>query len=78
MNPELSYFKRIIPCGLVWAEVTSMAKELGQNQSVVEVRDKFLRHFAEIFSYSEITEGLEWPYERNDLNFLNGLNDLNS
>ena len=26
VNPDLSYFKRIIPCGLAWADVTSMAR----------------------------------------------------
>ncbi len=28
VNTDLSYFKRIVPCGLAWADVTSMAKEL--------------------------------------------------
>ncbi len=59
VNTDLSYFQRIIPCGLAWAEVTSMAKELGQNRSVAEVRAKFLRHFAEIFGYSDIEESVD-------------------
>jgi lipoyl(octanoyl) transferase len=78
VNTDLSYFQRIIPCGLTWAEVTSMQKELGAEQGLSEVRNRVLQHFADLFGYSEITEGLEWPYERNDLNFSNGLNDLNS
>ncbi|HEY3166602.1 MAG TPA: lipoyl(octanoyl) transferase LipB, partial [Candidatus Binatia bacterium] len=28
VNTDLSYFNRIIPCGLSWADVTSMAREL--------------------------------------------------
>jgi lipoyl(octanoyl) transferase len=59
VNTDLSYFNRIIPCGLSWADVTSMAKELGRDPSVNEVRDSFARHFAEIFGYPEIQEDLD-------------------
>ena len=51
---DLSYFNRIVPCGLTWAGVTSMEKELGAGVSIADVRDKFLRHFAELFGYSRI------------------------
>ena len=37
VNTDLSYFNRIIPCGLSWADVTSMARELGGEQNLVEV-----------------------------------------
>jgi lipoyl(octanoyl) transferase len=57
VNVDLSYFKRIIPCGLAWADVTSMKKELGADQSLAEVRNVFLHHFAAIFGYVEIREG---------------------
>ncbi len=33
VNSDLSYFQRIVPCGLAWADVTSMAKELGRAQN---------------------------------------------
>ena len=59
VNPDLSYFKRIIPCGLPWADVTSMTRELGQEQSAALVRKKFLDRFAELFGYSDVKEGLE-------------------
>ena len=36
VNADLSYFNRIIPCGLAWADVTSMAKELGTEQNLAE------------------------------------------
>lgn len=58
VNTDLSYFKRIIPCGLEWADVTSIAKELGAEQSMEVVKESFLRHFSEVFSYSE-TEKVE-------------------
>ena len=63
VNTDLSYFSRIIPCGLAWAEVTSMAKELGAAQSVERVKERFLRHFVEVFGYAGIKEELK------DVNF---------
>jgi len=74
VNTDLSYFDRIVPCGLPWAEVTSMARELGRDQSLEEVRDKFLRHFTEIFGYQDV---VAWTEPSGDLNVLNGLNDWN-
>jgi lipoyl(octanoyl) transferase len=71
VNTDLGYFQRIIPCGLAWAEVTSMHKELGVEQSLGEVRERFLHHFAEIFGYQGIIEDTEQSAD------LNGLNDLN-
>jgi lipoate-protein ligase B len=59
VNTDLSYFKRIIPCGLTWADVTSMASELGSEQNFAAVRDRFLHNFAEIFGYHDIKEGLD-------------------
>jgi lipoate-protein ligase B len=68
VNTDLSYFKRIIPCGLNWADVTSMASELGAEQNLVAVKDRFLNHFAELFGYSktEKAEGGEWKIEDRD------------
>jgi lipoyl(octanoyl) transferase len=65
VNTDLAYFNRIIPCGLNWADVTSMAKELGKEQSAERVRDRFLIHFAEVFGYSKIekAEDGEWKIE---------------
>lgn len=37
VNPDLSYFDRIVPCGLADTGVTSMAKELGSDIKVEEV-----------------------------------------
>lgn len=53
---DLSYFKRIVPCGLTWADVTSMEKELGAAQNQHEVRERFLHNFAEVFGYSDVKE----------------------
>ena len=56
VNTDLSYFNRIIPCGLSWADVTSMARELGVEQSAERVKDRFLIHFAEVFGYRSVKE----------------------
>jgi lipoate-protein ligase B len=54
VNTDLAYFNRIIPCGLRWADVTSMARELGAEQDQSKIRSRFLHHFAHLFGYEEI------------------------
>ena len=39
VNPDLSFFDRIIPCGIADAQVTSMAKELNRSISLEQVQD---------------------------------------
>ncbi len=58
VNTDLSYFDRIVPCGLAWADVTSMAQELGSELALERVRYSFLDQFAEIFGYQDLKEGL--------------------
>ena len=71
VNTELAYFQRIVPCGLAWAKVTSMQKELGAEQSLSKVRQRFLEHFADVFGYHEFFEA---SASSGELNGLNGLN----
>ena len=47
VNPDLSYFDRIIPCGISDAQVTSMTKELGREISISEVEPVLERHMFE-------------------------------
>jgi lipoyl(octanoyl) transferase len=54
VNTDLAYFERIVPCGLSWSEVTSMATELGKEQSMARVKELFVDYFAELFGYSDI------------------------
>jgi lipoate-protein ligase B len=56
INTDLSCFNRIIPCGLNWADVTSMARELGKEQSAKRVQERFVCHLADVFGYSEVKE----------------------
>ena len=37
VNPDLSAFSRIIPCGISDAEVTSLSKELGRDIDIIEL-----------------------------------------
>jgi lipoate-protein ligase B len=60
INTDLTYFNRIIPCGLEWADVTSMAQELAADQDLAEVRERFLHNFAEIFGYRDIKGCFEY------------------
>lgn len=52
VNTDLSYFQNIIPCGIDDKAVTSMAKELGKEVDMNEVKEKLKRHFAELFEAS--------------------------
>ncbi|TMA10989.1 MAG: lipoyl(octanoyl) transferase LipB [Deltaproteobacteria bacterium] len=56
VNTDLSYFERIVSCGLPWAEVTSMARELGKEQNIERVKERFVDHFADLFGYSGIKQ----------------------
>jgi lipoate-protein ligase B len=56
VNTDLTYFNRIIPCGLRWADVTSMARELGAEQDQSKIRSRFLHHFAHLFGYTDVKE----------------------
>jgi len=67
VNTDLSYFQRIVPCGLTWAEVTSMATELGAGQNLAEVKDRFLGNFAEIFGYRDVKEGFDYGEDQTNL-----------
>ena len=54
VNTDLEFFKRIVPCGLPWADVTSMAHELGRSKGLVTVNQRFLHDFAELFGYHDV------------------------
>ncbi len=47
INPDLSWFDRIVPCGLPDADVTSMSKELEREVTVEEVVPVVERHIYE-------------------------------
>ncbi|XP_065334237.1 octanoyl-[acyl-carrier-protein]:protein N-octanoyltransferase LIPT2, mitochondrial isoform X2 [Cloeon dipterum] len=46
-NTELSWYRHIVPCGLVGKEVTSLTKLLGQNVTVQQVAPVLVRAFCD-------------------------------
>lgn len=49
VNTDLNYFDNIVPCGISDKQVTSLAKELGQEVPLAEVEEKLQRHLAGLF-----------------------------
>lgn len=47
VNPDLSYFDRIIPCGIADAGITSLANELNREITIEEVAPVVERHMYE-------------------------------
>ena len=56
VNTDLAYFQRIIPCGLTWAEMTSLQMEIGREISLEQVKDNFVQHFIQKFGYTDLKE----------------------
>lgn len=53
VNPNLDYFKNIVPCGIDDKAVTSMQKELGREVEINEVK-KILKHHISVLFNMEI------------------------
>jgi lipoic acid synthetase/lipoyl(octanoyl) transferase len=49
IDPDMSHWELINPCGMREAEVTSMAVEAGKQVSFDEVQDAFQFHFSRVF-----------------------------
>ena len=61
VNPDLSYFDLIVPCGVPNGSVTSMASEMSDPIEVSQVIPSLTRHFGEVFGYTmEQHNHVEW------------------
>ena len=49
VNSDLSFFRNIVPCGIVDKSVTSLQEELGHKLDISEVKEKLKNHLASIF-----------------------------
>jgi lipoyl(octanoyl) transferase len=52
VNNDLSYFDKIIPCGIFHKGMTSMKKITGKRQNMTEVSDSVRRNFESVFGCS--------------------------
>lgn len=49
VDPDLSHFETIVPCGIRGKGVTSLSRLLGRNVSTAEVRPRLVTHLADVF-----------------------------
>jgi lipoic acid synthetase len=68
VDPDLSMFEHIVPCGIHDRGVTSMAKVLGAAPNMSDVVDRVIARFAEAFGKSDV--------DRQDVAFRHKLEDL--
>jgi lipoyl(octanoyl) transferase len=52
VDPDLTAYATIIPCGLVGVGVTSMAAELGRPVGVAEVATALLPHLHDLLAFT--------------------------
>lgn len=51
VQPDLSYFGHIVPCGIATKGVTSLSQELGREVPLDEVKLKVLAHLQDLFQF---------------------------
>ena len=54
VNPDLDYFKNIVPCGIDDKDVTSMQRELGRAVDINEVKEILKQHISVLFGMEMI------------------------
>tara|TARA_B100000214_G_scaffold374342_1_gene356806 strand:- start:1936 stop:2628 length:693 start_codon:yes stop_codon:yes gene_type:complete len=54
INTDLSFFKNIVPCGILEKGVTSMQKELRKELDIGEVKTKLIKNMSHIFEMNFI------------------------
>ena len=54
INNDLSYFNKIVPCGITDKGVTSLSKELGREINMNEVKSKVLFHLKSLFHFEVV------------------------
>ncbi|XP_057811154.1 octanoyltransferase LIP2, mitochondrial-like isoform X2 [Salvia miltiorrhiza] len=56
IDPDLNYFKHIVPCGIADKEVTSLQKEVGKVlPSEQVIHEQLISSFVKVFGYTDVT-----------------------
>jgi len=63
VDPDLSHFGGIVPCGISDGGVTSLSRALGRHVAMVEAETSLVRHFSEVFD-REVVESESWREAR--------------
>ncbi|MBS4028888.1 MAG: lipoyl(octanoyl) transferase LipB [Ignavibacteriales bacterium] len=58
VNTDLSYFERIIPCGIFHKGVTSMEKLLGKKIAIKEVEASVIKNFEKVFHTETVVKNI--------------------
>lgn len=67
VNVDLKYFDLIVPCGIRDKQVTSLARELGRELPMEEVKERVKHHFGKVFLINFKEEkGFPAPENGND------------
>ena len=53
VDPDMSYFTHMNPCGIVDRDVASLVELVGGPVSIEEVIERLVPHFADVFGYAE-------------------------
>ncbi len=61
VNPDLSYFSAIVPCGLPGVRMASMQELLKEELPLDTVQASVAQSFARTFGYQEIVWNTSWP-----------------
>jgi lipoyl(octanoyl) transferase len=61
VNPDLTWFDRIVPCGISDAGVTSMAVELGRQPTLIQVANALRPHLVELLSFRPYQKSPDLP-----------------
>lgn len=56
INPDLSYFNNIVPCGISDKAVTSMKSELSQDVSMLRVKEVLLKKLTGLFEFEIVKQ----------------------
>lgn len=59
VDPVMAHWSNIIACGIADGGVTSLARELGYTPQMVQVRQRFINHFAKAFDIDMVESSID-------------------